>query len=61
MKYTDARKAKARRHVAMARPEFRSASAPRVPAASPVSFPIKVEDPELRRLIDEAIAQRSGE
>lgn len=60
MKYSDARKARARRYVAMSRPEFRTPSEPRVVAASPVSFPVKAEDPELRRMIDEALARRRG-
>jgi len=52
------RQAKAKRDVALERGEFRYPSEARVAAASPTSFPVKAEDAETRRLIDEALARR---
>ena len=43
---------------ALDRPELRVASEPRRPASGPVSAPVKALDPELRALIDAAIAER---
>lgn len=54
------RRVKARRDKALARMELRGASEPRVAPSAPTSFPIKVQDPETRRLIDEALAKRGG-
>lgn len=51
--------AKARRQTALERNEFRYPSEPRVPADSATSFPVKAEDPELRKMIDDAIARRA--
>lgn len=53
------RKAKSKRELALARNEFRYPSEPRTAPDSATSFPIKAEDPALRRLIDEAIARRA--
>jgi len=50
--------AKARRQAALARPEILQPSAPRVSAAGITSMAVKAEDPETRRLIDEALAKR---
>lgn len=55
------RRTKARRADALARIELREPSSPRVAPAAPTSFPIKAEDPEVRRMIDEALARRKGE
>jgi hypothetical protein len=49
---------KMRYQLALDRPELRIATTPRRPAASPTSFPIKAEDPDTRRIIDEALARR---
>jgi len=43
---------------ALDRPELRIASEPRRPASGPISAPIKAIDPELRALIDAALAER---
>jgi len=48
--------AKARRDRAMQRPELRQPSAPRIFPAGATSAPIKAENPELRRMIDAAVA-----
>lgn len=53
------RRVKARRALALARMELRGASDERVAAASPTSFAVKIQDPETRRLIDEALARRA--
>lgn len=52
--------AKAKRERAMMRPEMLLPSAPRVAAAGVTSMAVKVEDPETRRMIDEALARRSA-
>lgn len=52
------KKAKARRATALERNEFRVPSEPRTAPAGATSFPIKAEDPALRRMIDEAVAKR---
>lgn len=49
---------KARRDLAMSRPELRQASSPREFPAGPTSAPIKTADPETRRLVDDAIRAR---
>lgn len=53
-----ARRAKAKREAALARPEIMLSTEGRQSAAGPVSFPVKVDDPENRRLIEEALARR---
>lgn len=53
------RRAKARRQAAIERPEILQPTTPRRPATGPTSMAVKAEDPETRRLIDEAIARRS--
>lgn len=52
------KRAKARRQAAMLRPEILQPTVPRVSAAGPTSMAVKAEDPEIRRLIDEALAKR---
>lgn len=52
--------AKAKRARALERNEFRTPSEPRVAPDGATSAPIKAEDPETRRLIDEAIARREA-
>lgn len=52
------RRSKAKREAALARIEFAYPSAPRSPAAGPTSFAIKADDPDDRRLIEEALAKR---
>ena len=49
---------KARRQIALDRPELRQPSAARTAPAGPTSYPIKAEDQELRALIDEALKLR---
>jgi hypothetical protein len=51
--------AKARRQTALDRHEFRYPSDQRISADSPMSAALKAEDPELRKMIDEALARRS--
>lgn len=50
---------KARRQLALDRPELRQPSEARTSPVGPTSYPIKAEDPETRRLIDEALARRA--
>jgi hypothetical protein len=50
--------AKARRAGALERMEFRSDSVQREAPAGATSFPLKKEDPELRAMIDAALAKR---
>ena len=50
---------KARRQLALDRPELRQPSVARASPAGPTSYPIKAEDQELRALIDEALARRA--
>lgn len=50
--------ARERRAFALERNEFRYPSEKRTAAAGATSFPLKAEDPEVRRLIDEALARR---
>jgi hypothetical protein len=52
--------ARAKRSAALARTELRQPSVPRISAAGPTSAPIKAEDPETRKLIDDAIAKLGG-
>lgn len=52
------RRSKAKRDAALARTEFAYPSSPRVAAAGPTSFALKADDPNDRRLIDEALAKR---
>lgn len=51
---------KARRDKALMRPELRSESTPRAPAAGPTSFPVKKSDPVTERLVQEALRQRGN-
>ena len=44
---------------ALDRPELRHPTSPRAPAAGPTSMAVKVQDPETRRLIDEALERRN--
>lgn len=53
-----AREIRSRRQEALDRPELRGASVPRESAAGATSFPVKSEDSETRRLIDEALARK---
>ena len=48
---------KADRQLALDRPELRQASVARTAPTGPTSYPIKAEDPDTRRLIDEALAR----
>ena len=50
--------AKGKRDTALKREELRGPSEPRVSAAGPTSMAVKLEDPETRRIIDEALAKR---
>ena len=50
--------ARERRQRALNRTELRYASEPRAPAQGSTSFPVKVIDPEVQRMIDEALAKR---
>jgi hypothetical protein len=50
---------RAARERARARPELRTPSVARVPATGPVSPPVKAIAPDLRALIDAAIAERT--
>jgi hypothetical protein len=45
---------------ALDRPELRMPSAPRLAASGPVSAAMKMVDPEIRALIDAAIARRAS-
>ncbi len=54
------KRARARRDFALSRIEFNEPSVPRVSAAGPTSAPLKADDPEDRRLIEEALAKRRG-
>lgn len=56
----DTRAAKARREYALGRAELRTDSVDRVAGTSPTSFPMKVEDPALRAMIDAALAKRGS-
>jgi hypothetical protein len=42
----------------LTRPIFMHPTVPRIIPEGPFSMPIKAEDPELRRMIDEALAKR---
>lgn len=48
----------ARRDAALSRPELREESTQRVFPSSPTGMGIKVVDPEVRRLVDEAVRQK---
>lgn len=50
--------ARERRQRALNRTELRYASEPRRPASGSTSFPVKVVDPDVQRMIDEALAKR---
>ena len=52
--------ARAKRDKALERNEFRAPSVPREFPSGVTSAPIKVEDMEVRKLIDEALARRAG-
>jgi hypothetical protein len=54
------RRAKAKRENVLVYRDPRSAPAARVHGSSPFSFPAKAVDPELRRMIDEALAKRGA-
>jgi len=56
----DDRGTRARFAAALARPELRQPTSPRVAPQSPTSMPVKADDPELRRMIDEAIVRKAG-
>jgi hypothetical protein len=51
-------KNRARRDNALARRDLREPSAARQAATSPTSFAVKAVDPDVRRMIDEALARR---
>lgn len=55
------KRAKARREGGLALAELRAPTTPRVSAAGVVSAAVKADDPEIRRLIDEALARRLKE
>jgi hypothetical protein len=57
---TDPRIARVRRDIALARAEIRGPSEPRVSPVGLTSFPIKVEDPETKRMVAEFIARREA-
>ena len=50
--------AKGKREDALGRLEFRYPSEPRAAAAGATSFPVKADDPAIRKMIDEALALR---
>lgn len=50
--------ARAKRDLALERNEFRAPSVPRVSAAGVTSAPLKAPDPELQRMIADALAKR---
>lgn len=50
--------AKAKRDYALRRDELREASVPRASAASPTAMGVKVIDPDLRAMIDAAVAKK---
>lgn len=52
--------AKLKRADALDRPEIRGPSVPRRAAAGVTSAALKVEDPDVRRMIDEALARRGA-
>ena len=52
--------ARVRRDAALARPEMLQPSAPRVPAAGITSMAVKVQDPEIRKMIDDAMKKLGG-
>jgi len=52
------KRSKAKRDAALARVEIGYPTEPRVSAAGPTSFPVKADDVNDRRLIDEALARR---
>jgi len=54
------KRARARRQAAMMRPEILQPTTPRTSAAGPTSMAVKIEDPNTRRMIDEAIARGVG-
>ncbi len=54
-----ARKAKAKRDLALERLEFRSPSEPRTAPVGLTSFPVKAEDSLIRAMIDAELARRS--
>lgn len=53
------KRAKARRGAALARVELGQPTVPRTSAAGPTSMAVKVEDPNIRAMIDAALAKRS--
>lgn len=53
------KRAKARRDFALERNEFRYPSEPRIAPDGPTSFPLKADNIDDRRLIDEALARRA--
>lgn len=55
---TDPRGARARRDKALQRAELRGPSMPHTAPDGPTSAPIKMVDPDIRKMIDDAIAQR---
>jgi hypothetical protein len=55
---TDARPARSLRDRAMSRPELQLPSVARVAPAGATSYAIKAEDSAIRRMIDEALAER---
>lgn len=50
--------AKGRRLIALGRPELLYPTTPRTSAAGATSMAVKAEDPETRKLIDDALARR---
>lgn len=54
-----ARKARAKRDLALERLEFRLPSEPRAAPTGPTSFPVKIMDESIRALIDAELARRA--
>ena len=54
------REAKAKRRTALERLELRNPPTPRSPPSGPTSFPLKVPDPELSRLVAEFEAKKES-
>ncbi len=52
------KQARTKREYALQREELRGPSVPRASAAGPVSMGVKIVDPEVRAMIDAALAKR---
>ena len=58
MSRTNFRALQSKYMAALSRPELRLESVARVSPDSPMSMPIKAEDPEIRQMIDAALARK---